>query len=44
MWDLWWEKWLWGTFSPNTLVSPANHSSDCSALIIIIIHHAVLLQ
>jgi hypothetical protein len=21
---LWWTKWLWGTFSPSTSVSPAN--------------------
>jgi hypothetical protein len=27
-WDLWWTKWLWGRFSPSTLVSTANlHST-----------------
>jgi hypothetical protein len=35
MWDLWWTKWHWGRFSPNTSVSPANfHSTDCSTLIV----------
>jgi hypothetical protein len=24
MWDLWWTKWRWGRFSPNTSVPPAN--------------------
>jgi hypothetical protein len=34
MWDLWWEKWRWGRFSPSTSVSPANsHYTNCS------IHH-----
>jgi hypothetical protein len=29
MWDLWWAKWRWGRFSPNTSVSPANlHSTN----------------
>jgi hypothetical protein len=28
---LWWTKWRWGRFSPNTSVSPANfHSTNCS--------------
>jgi hypothetical protein len=22
MWDLWWTKWRWGSFSPSTSVSP----------------------
>jgi hypothetical protein len=31
MWDLWWTKWHWGSFSQSTSVSPANsHSTDCS--------------
>jgi hypothetical protein len=35
MWDLWWKKWHYGWFPPNTSVSPANsHSTDCSTLII----------
>jgi hypothetical protein len=43
MWDLWWTKWFWGTFSPITSVSPANsHSTDCSTLIII--YHLRLVQ
>jgi hypothetical protein len=30
---LWWTKWHWGKFSPNTLVPPANsHSSNQSTL------------
>jgi hypothetical protein len=42
MWDLWWTKWHWGTFSPSTSVSPASpHSTDCS---IIIIYHPGLVQ
>jgi hypothetical protein len=32
MWDLWRTKWHWGRFS---LVSPANHSADCSTLFIV---------
>jgi hypothetical protein len=32
--DLWWTKWHWGRFPPNTLVSPANYFTDCSTLII----------
>jgi hypothetical protein len=23
MWDLWWDKWRWGKFSPSSSVSPA---------------------
>jgi hypothetical protein len=37
MWDLWWTKRHWGRFSPRTSVSPVNHSTDYSTLIIIII-------
>jgi hypothetical protein len=37
MWDLWWTKIHWGRFCPSTSDSPANHSTDCSTLIIIII-------
>jgi hypothetical protein len=36
MWDLLCKKWHWGRFSPSTSVSPAEHSSDCSILIIIL--------
>jgi hypothetical protein len=40
MWDLWWTKWHWESFSPNTSVSPTNSRSiDRSTLIIIIIPH-----
>jgi hypothetical protein len=43
MWDLWWTKWRWGRFSPNTLVSPANlHSTNYST--ITIIYHLGLVQ
>jgi hypothetical protein len=43
MWDLWWTKWHWGSFSPSTSVSPANsHSTDCSTFIII--YHPGLAQ
>jgi hypothetical protein len=31
---LWWTKRHWGRFSPSTLVSPANHSTDFSIIII----------
>jgi hypothetical protein len=34
MWGLWWAKRHWGRFSPNTSVSPANHSTDFSIIII----------
>jgi hypothetical protein len=37
MWDLWWTKLHWRMISPSTSVSPANHFTDCSTLIII--HH-----
>jgi hypothetical protein len=41
--DLWWTKWRWGRFSPNTSVSPANlHSSNCST--ITLIYHLGLVQ
>jgi hypothetical protein len=35
MWGLWWTKRHWGRFSPSTSVSPANHSTDFSIIIII---------
>jgi hypothetical protein len=36
MWDLWWTKWRWCRFSPNTSVSPANlHSTNCSTITLI---------
>jgi hypothetical protein len=47
MWDLWWTKWHWGRFSPTTTIFSANHSTDCSTLIIIIIiiiDHSGLVQ
>jgi hypothetical protein len=34
LWDLWWTKRHWGRFSPITSVSPANHSTDFSIIII----------
>jgi hypothetical protein len=34
MWGLWWTKRHWSRFSPSTLVSPANHSTDFSIIII----------
>jgi hypothetical protein len=34
MWDLWWTKRHWGMFSPSTSVSPANHSTKFSIIII----------
>jgi hypothetical protein len=34
MWGLWWTKRHWGRFSPSILVSPANHSTDFSIIII----------
>jgi hypothetical protein len=37
VYNLWWTKRHWGRFSPNTFVSPVNHFTDCSTLIII--HH-----
>jgi hypothetical protein len=36
-WDLWWTKWQCNRFSASTYISPANHSTECSTLIII--HH-----
>jgi hypothetical protein len=44
MWDSWWIKSHWGRFSPSTSASLANHSTDCSTIIIIIIHHSGLIQ
>jgi hypothetical protein len=35
MWDLWWTKWHWGRFSPNTPVSPDNHHSTKFFILII---------
>jgi hypothetical protein len=32
MWGLWWTKWHWGTFSPRTSVSLANHSTNFSII------------
>jgi hypothetical protein len=32
MWDLWWTKWHWGTFSPSTLVSPVSSPSILTIL------------
>jgi hypothetical protein len=43
MWDLWWTKQHWGSFTPSTSVSPSNHFTGCSTLIIII-HHPELMQ
>jgi hypothetical protein len=34
MWDLWWTKLHWRRFSPSTSVSPANHSTNFSIIII----------
>jgi hypothetical protein len=34
MWGLWWIKRHWSRFSPSTSVSPANHSTDFSIIII----------
>jgi hypothetical protein len=34
MWGLWWTKRHWGTFSQSTSVSPANHSTNFSLIII----------
>jgi hypothetical protein len=34
MWGLWWTKRHWGRFSPSTSVSPANHFTDFSIIII----------
>jgi hypothetical protein len=35
MWGLWWTKWHWGRFSPNTSVSLANHQCTNFSIIII---------
>jgi hypothetical protein len=36
MWDLWWTKSNWGTFSPSASVSLANlHSTDYSTIAMI---------
>jgi hypothetical protein len=43
MWDLWWTKWRWGSFSPSISVSSANiHSTNFST--INIIYHLGLVQ
>jgi hypothetical protein len=34
MWVMWWTKRHWGKFSPSTSVSPANHSTNFSIIII----------
>jgi hypothetical protein len=34
MWGLWWTKQHWGRFSPSTSVSPANHTTNFSIIII----------
>jgi hypothetical protein len=34
MWGLQWAKRHWGRFSPSTLVSPANHSTNFSIVIL----------
>jgi hypothetical protein len=36
MWDLWWTRRHWGKFSPDTLVSLANYSTDCFTFVIIL--------
>jgi hypothetical protein len=38
MWDLWWTKWRWGTFSSSTSVSPANHHSTNFSTVTIAYH------
>jgi hypothetical protein len=33
MWNLWWTKWHWGTFSPSTSDYPASlHSTNCPTI------------
>jgi hypothetical protein len=45
MWDLWWIKWRWGRFFPNTSVSPANlYSAHFSTITITITYHPGLVQ
>jgi hypothetical protein len=39
MWSLWWTKRHWGRFSPSTSVSPANHSTNFSIIIITRVWH-----
>jgi hypothetical protein len=34
MWGLWWTKRHWGRFSQSNSVSPANHSTNFSIIII----------
>jgi hypothetical protein len=34
MWGLWWTKWHWGRFSKSTSISPVNHSTNFSIIII----------
>jgi hypothetical protein len=34
MWGLWWTRRQWGRFSPSTSVSPVNHSTNFSIIII----------
>jgi hypothetical protein len=35
VWDLWWTKWLWDSFSPSTSVSLANvYSTNFSTITI----------
>jgi hypothetical protein len=34
MWGLWWMKQHWDRFSSNTSVSPANHSTNFSIIMI----------
>jgi hypothetical protein len=38
MWDLWWTKWRWGSFSPSTSAFPANIHSTNSFTITTIYH------
>jgi hypothetical protein len=39
MWDLWWTKRHWFRFCPSTSVSPANHSTNFSIIIITRVWH-----
>jgi hypothetical protein len=34
MWDLWWTKLHWGSFSQSTSVSPVNHLINFSIIMI----------
>jgi hypothetical protein len=38
MWDLWWTKWGWVSYSPSTSVSPTNLQSTSYSIITIIYH------